>query len=380
MPAAPAIAAPLILPPIFGYADASGAPRRPTVGESLAEWVDAINPIRDPTRAVPLVAAVHHVVTGLACLWFFTAYLTWDSLPLRVFSTGAVLWMSLVYNSLWWHRYCTHRSYTFRSLFWARLLAWTNPLVYRDESFIIAHRIHHRHADRVGDPYAPHLGWLGCYLAIESTQRYNRHISRDQFDAVCRGLRHTGLRLNSYDAFLRTGSFEHVGSYLAHAIGAQVLWATPVYWIGGVDYLVAWFASIFINVALLRNFNYVAHLGEVSRPKRPGWEFGAGQSRNLRFYGFVAGEWHNNHHEFPGSARQDFLRGQPDIGFVVIRLLTALGIVGSYRDQRAAFRRTHGLDRVKESRAPEASSREAALPPVSQPPRHSTPATPLARR
>ena len=343
---------PLLLPPTYGHADADGAPHTPSAREAIADWLDAINPIRDPSRAVPLVAATHHVLTGVACLWFFTAYLTWDSLRLRVFSTVAVVMMSVVYNSLWWHRYCTHRSFEFRSLWWARLVAWTNPLVYRDECFVIAHRIHHRRADRVGDPYAPHLGWLGCYLAIESSQRYNRGITRGQFEGVVRGLRHTGLHFSTYESFRRTGSFEHPGSYLAHAAGAQLFWATLVYWFGGADYLVAWFASIFINVALLRNFNYGAHLGETRRRRRAGWELGAGQARNLRFYGFLAGEWHNNHHEFPASARQDFLPGQPDLGFMVIRLLAALGIVVSYRDHRAAFWQAHGLAPITASRPP----------------------------
>jgi fatty-acid desaturase len=45
---------------------------------------------------------------------------------------------------------------------------------------------------------------------------------------------------------------------------------------------------------------------------------------NQLWPGFVAGEWHNNHHLFPNSARAGFLRWQPDISFAFIRLYRLL--------------------------------------------------------
>jgi stearoyl-CoA desaturase (delta-9 desaturase) len=53
--------------------------------------------------------------------------------------------------------------------------------------------------------------------------------------------------------------------------------------------------------------------------------------------GYVAGEWHSNHHLFPNSARSGFLRYQLDLPWLFIRALHAVGAVSSYRDGRADF-------------------------------------------
>jgi stearoyl-CoA desaturase (delta-9 desaturase) len=55
----------------------------------------------------------------------------------------------------------------------------------------------------------------------------------------------------------------------------------------------------------------------------------------------MAGEWHNNHHACPASARMGFMPGQLDLGFMLVRLLHALGVVSSYTDQRELFRKDY---------------------------------------
>ena len=48
----------------------------------------------------------------------------------------------------------------FRNLWWIRLFLWTNPLAFREESYIIPHEIHHSQADQPGDPYGlTSAGW-----------------------------------------------------------------------------------------------------------------------------------------------------------------------------------------------------------------------------
>jgi stearoyl-CoA desaturase (delta-9 desaturase) len=58
---------------------------------------------------------------------------------------------------------------------------------------------------------------------------------------------------------------------------------------------------------------------------------------NQRFYGFVAGEWHNNHHAFRASANSGFGRMQPDIPFAFIKLLHRLGVVSRYTNHQSQF-------------------------------------------
>ncbi len=58
------------------------------------------------------------------------------------------------------------------------------------------------------------------------------------------------------------------------------------------------------------------------------------QGHNVRYCGLVTfGEcWHNNHHAFPGSARLGLYPGQADPGWLVLRALRRIGLVGRLRE------------------------------------------------
>jgi stearoyl-CoA desaturase (delta-9 desaturase) len=51
----------------------------------------------------------------------------------------------------------------------------------------------------------------------------------------------------------------------------------------------------------------------------------------------VAGEWHNNHHLYPQSARSGFLPYQVDFAWMYIRCLSLVGAVNSYKDNKKDF-------------------------------------------
>lgn len=57
------------------------------------------------------------------------------------------------------------------------------------------------------------------------------------------------------------------------------------------------------------------------------------QSRNSFLFGvFGLGEgWHNNHHAFPTSARHGLNWWQPDLSYLVIRALSAMGLAWKVR-------------------------------------------------
>ncbi len=345
-------AAPILIEPAYGYATSDGQPTRPRARQAIAEWVDAVNPFKGITRLVPFLTAVAHITAGVGAIVYSTYYLTWASVPSRVIGTIVGLGVGVVYHSVWWHRYCTHRAFTFSSLAWTHLFTWTNPLFYRDETFVIPHRVHHQKADLPGDPYTPRSGWLVCYLSAETQQRLNTSISPEQYRALVRGLRHTGVRLNSYEAFKRTGSVEHVGWFLLRGTFAQVLWLGPVVVFGGPMWIAAYCSLVFWSMFLLRDFNFRGHTDEPDHHPTPGWEFGTGQALNHRLYGYMSGEWHNNHHACPRSARMGFVRGQLDLGFLFIRGLKRLGIVSSFEDQRDWYLSTRGKSRVTVSVLP----------------------------
>ena len=71
--------------------------------------------------------------------------------------------------------------------------------------------------------------------------------------------------------------------------------------------------------------------------------------------GMLSGEWHNNHHLFPGSARAGFLPYQLDLAWVYIFSLFKLGMVSSYKDSKKEFISRYGS-------SPEAWQQKIKLP------------------
>jgi fatty-acid desaturase len=320
--------------PIYRYTRDGKTPHRPSTREVLLELVDTIDFIRKPRRWLnALLFAVHWLT--FACLVAFV----WKYLNRGTFAfwLASVIFLCNGPHTFWYHRYCAHRPFKFSRPLFARLFLWFNPLYTMEEHYAIAHRQHHAHAERVGDPYGPHIGWLGSYFAIDSIQKLNVDISESRYEALKKSVAHIGFKMNGYAQFRRTGTVENLPHYFARVLFAQVFWSSLIYYFGGAPYVVTWYAATFMLWFLLRDFGWRGHRG---RHKAAGWEFDARSSAtNQRFYGYLASEWHDNHHLFPGSANLAFLPSQFDISFQIVRLLKALGMVSVYFDAKPSFLR-----------------------------------------
>ncbi len=326
--------APLIVEPTYGYAQPDGSPAHPTIRQVVREWLDAMNGWRHPARRLPAAFFVFHFATGV----LFVDGMLHFRIDRFAFGVCVGWWISLLYHTLWYHRYCSHASFAFSSPWCARVLLWTNPVAFREEMYAIPHRIHHERSDKLGDPYGPHLGWLGSFLATESQQKVNTSIDERQYTALARSLEHIGFPANTYEAFRRTGSVERVGHYVARVIFAQLLWIAGVYLIGGGSYVVVYYGALFVFTFFMREFPWRGHGGNFRTMKIAGWEFDdRSRSQNNSFFGYVAGEWHDNHHLLPASANCAFLPGQVDLPFLLVRLWHRLGIVSAYYDAAETF-------------------------------------------
>jgi sn-1 stearoyl-lipid 9-desaturase len=94
---------------------------------------------------------------------------------------------------------------------------------------------------------------------------------------------------------------------------------TAFFWIGAIRLVFALHAQCFVNS--------VCHL-----KKEPGPEGTAMNVRWLSLMHFFQGEnWHQNHHERPGSARLGWTRTQLDVGWYTILLLEKLGLAKDVR-------------------------------------------------
>jgi stearoyl-CoA desaturase (delta-9 desaturase) len=88
---------------------------------------------------------------------------------------------------------------------------------------------------------------------------------------------------------------------------------------------------------LVRAFNYTGH-GKGEAKHKDGVDFDRSNlSINQSRPGLLAGEWHNNHHLYPGSARAGFLKYQLDLPWIYIYSLHKMGMVTNFKDSKREF-------------------------------------------
>jgi fatty-acid desaturase len=107
--------------------------------------------------------------------------------------------------------------------------------------------------------------------------------------------------------------------------------------IGGFGLAFAIFGAAGFWAVGVRTFNYEGH-GKGEDKRRHGVDFNReDMSINQVWPGIVAGEWHNNHHLYPNSARSGFKPWQVDGAWYYIKFMSMIGAVSSYRDNKAEF-------------------------------------------
>jgi stearoyl-CoA desaturase (delta-9 desaturase) len=114
-------------------------------------------------------------------------------------------------------------------------------------------------------------------------------------------------------------------------------WFAVFYLIGGIPLVCALFGAAGFWAIGVRTFNFEGH-GKGKDKQRDGVDLNRNDmSVNQLWPGFVAGEWHNNHHLFPKSARSGFRPHQVDMAWYYIRFMSRLGAVSSYNDSKKQF-------------------------------------------
>lgn len=215
--------------------------------------------------------------------------------------------VTIVLTSVGYHRALAHSAVVLRP--WARrALVTFGPWVtgFDAKTWVVMHRLHHKHSDTKDDPHSPvNVGLRG--------------IMKAQFDAYTR----TQAALLAGDAELsaigrdlelswpvRSGHW--YAAYVAQiALGLTV--ALVFGWWVGIA-LVAGLMSHIVQGAIINYFGHAVggrnfDLADNSRNNHPAaW--------------LVLGEgFQNNHHRYPSSARFSYRKMEIDLGFVVCRLL-----------------------------------------------------------
>jgi len=176
------------------------------------------------------------------------------------------------------------------------------------KEWVAVHRCHHAHADQAGDPHSPVVFGLRRVL-FEGFELY-RDATHDQqlLRNFGRGTPDDWFERHVYSAYPFAGLVLFVIAHL-------VLFGVP----GIIMIAVHLAAQPFFAGGVINGLGHAVGYRSFEMPST---------ATNLMPWGLLLGgeELHNNHHAFPRSARFAVQRWEIDIGWLWIRLFSALGL------------------------------------------------------
>mgnify|MGYP003394196840 FL=1 len=192
-------------PPSYGF-ERDGKLYVPTHLEIWREFLSRINILKSKKNWLSLTFWVATLGFVPPFVLFFKNHFSWTLFAVGMFYSMVVLGS---YGTFWFHRYCTHRAFSFR-YGWLKLLVRNAVIkIVPEETYVISHHVHHRFSEQPGDPYNVHCGWLYCFLADTNHQAIRKDLSEKDYLQLCKLMAHTGIKLNSYAQYQRWGSLCH---------------------------------------------------------------------------------------------------------------------------------------------------------------------------
>ena len=202
---------------------------------------------------------------------------------------------------------------------------------------MISHHVHHSKSDQPGDPYNAQAGFLYCFLADVNHQPIAKDLSEGCYNRVKLLMQHTGVKANTYAQYQRWGSYVNPWRAILSWALNWAFWYAIFYLLGGNALAVSLFGAAGFWAVGVRTFNYEGHAkGKDKQNAKTDYNH-KDKSINQLWPGIVAGEWHNNHHLFPKSARSGFKPFQIDFAWYYIKMLSWLGAVSHYKDGKKQF-------------------------------------------
>jgi fatty-acid desaturase len=322
--------------PAYGYGR-NGKLYVPTGSEILTEFFRNMNPFIRHNWISILPWALNLLLVGVFGI-FLARYFSWKLLALS-YVYGMFVMGS--HANFWIHRYCTHRAFRFRNSFFRSVCRNLVIKMVPEETHVISHHVHHRISELPGDPYNVHGGFLYCFFSDVNHQSIRKDLTAEEYARLRNLLSETGIFANSFSQYLKWGSVCHPLFTAGHFALNWAFWFFAFYALGGWGLVTALFGAAGIWGFAYRTFNFYAHGGGKDR-RRTGRDFNRNDYSINNFYsGILTGEWHNNHHLFPGSARAGFLAYQLDLPWLAVRALAAVGVITKFRDNKADFDRMY---------------------------------------
>jgi len=284
---------------------------------SFVAWFDTSQAIQPEgaadDHAVDLARIIPFVGLHLACL----AVLWVGVSPVAIAAFLASYLLRMFAITAFYHRYFAHRAFrTSRAVQFVFALIGASATQRGPLWWAAHHRRHHKCADGRGDPHTPrkglawsHMGWFLSrshfgteWAQIPDLARFPELRWLDRFDLVIPVVYAAGM----------------------FALGALLNRLAPGLGTSGAQMLVwGYFISTVVLIHVTLTINSLAHRFGSRRFDTPD------RSRNNPWLALLTlGEgWHNNHHHFPGSARQGFYWWELDISFLVLKAMSWVGLV-----------------------------------------------------
>lgn len=320
--------------PTYGWRDSDGNLVVPTTRQLFKEFFLRINLIKDKRNWISAIP----VIMILCLMPFFVVFLVkYITLPLVAFVLVYAMIFMGTQGTIWYHRYCTHKAFSFSNNFWKVVTQNLVIKTFPEEVYVISHHVHHLRSDEPGDPYNAKGGFLYCMLSDVNHQAIDHNLTVEDYQKASNFMKHTGIKSNSFDQYKKWGAVSSLNRTLVNWFLNWTFWFILFFLIGGFSLVCAAFSAAMLWYLLVPAFNYTGHgKGEVQH--REGLDFDrTNNSINQARPGLFTGEWHNNHHLYPNSARAGFLPNQLDLAWVYIFALFKIGGVTKYIDSKAEF-------------------------------------------
>lgn len=320
--------------PSYGWVTAAGDFSKPSPKILLKEFFSGLNVFANKKNWLPFSSWLRIALLFPFFILFVAKYF---SFPLL--AAGAVYGMVLLgtHGTIWYHRYCTHRAFTFSNGFWKFVTKNLVLSIIPEEIYVVSHHVHHAKSDEPGDPYFAEGGFLYCFLADVNHQPIAKNLSEKDYRHVQHLMKHSSISGNTFNEYKKWGSFASPVASIAQWVLNWAFWIGVFYLCGGMGLVCALLAGAFIWGVGVRTFNYEGH-GKGHDKRQEGIDHNRkDMSINQLWPGYVAGEWHNNHHLYPKSARSGFLPYQIDLAWCYVKMMHFFGAVSSYHDSRKDF-------------------------------------------
>jgi stearoyl-CoA desaturase (delta-9 desaturase) len=265
------------------------------------------------------IKTVRFALLHLSCFTVIWVGVSWVALYICLI----MYFVRMFAITAFYHRLFAHRTFrTSRTMQFVFAILGNTAMQRGPLWWAAHHRYHHRHSDTPEDVHSPihggfwrsHIGWIFCRRNTRTDEAFVKDLMR--YPEL--------VLLNKFDwvvPLLTAAAMYMLGYWLATAAPHYGADAKQILVWGFVISTVALFHATF-------TINSLAHIWGRRRYETPD-----GSRNNLVLSLLTLGEgWHNNHHRFPGRAKQGIAWWEIDITYLLLRVLALLGLIWDLRD------------------------------------------------